>query len=138
MTQEFFPSERMCYSFSSSVPLHGANMQENVVGVLAILKSSFIASFVGYIQANENPRNGVRLLFETRVAALNPSISVGEVLRGFPPLSKLTCESGSLALLVGERCSVYSVVLEKVVLSRWCFVLRWTGREKVRQRPAKR
>ena len=26
-----------------------------------------------------------------------------------------------------KRCSVYSVVLEKVVLSRWCFVLWWTG-----------
>ena len=36
-----------------------------------------------------------------------------------------------------KRCSVCSVVLEKVVLSRWCFVLWWTGREKVRQGPAR-
>ena len=48
-----------------------------------------------------------------------------------------------LALLVdctgsGRGASVYSVVLEKVVLSRWCFVLWWTGKEKVRQRPARR
>ena len=31
-----------------------------------------------------------------------------------------------------KRCLVYSVVLEKVVLSRWCFVLWWTGSENVR------
>ena len=37
-----------------------------------------------------------------------------------------------------KRCSLCSVVLEKVVLSRWCFVLWWTGREKVRQGPARR
>ena len=37
-----------------------------------------------------------------------------------------------------KRCSVYSVVLEKVVLSRWCFVLWWTGSEKVWKRPARR
>ena len=37
-----------------------------------------------------------------------------------------------------KRCSVYSVVSEKVVLSRWCFVLWWTEREKVRQKPARR
>ena len=30
-----------------------------------------------------------------------------------------------------KRCSVYSVVLETVVLSRWCFLLWWTGRENV-------
>ena len=39
---------------------------------------------------------------------------------------------------IWKRCSLYSVVLDKVVLSRWCFVLWWIGREKVRQRPAKR
>ena len=30
---------------------------------------------------------------------------------------------------------MYSVVLEKVVLSKWCFVLWWTGSEEMWKRP---
>ena len=35
-----------------------------------------------------------------------------------------------------KRCTVCIVVLEKVVLSKWCFVLWWTGSEKMWKRPA--
>ena len=54
MIQELLPSEwdgdiihpLKRDQLSVSVPLNGAKMQENVVGVLAIGKSSFVASFV--------------------------------------------------------------------------------------------
>ena len=59
-----------------------------------------------------------------------------ECCQCFLSLTKLMCESGSLALLVlfefWKRRSVHSVVLEKVVLSRLCFVL-WNGNEKARK-----
>ena len=72
----------------------------------------------------------------------HPMETLGVFVRRFPPHSHSTCESGSSALhfdcvVFGRGGSVYSVILEKVVLSRWCFVL-WTGSDKMRQRPARR
>ena len=56
------------------MPLNGANVQQNVVGILAMLESSFIASFPDVIESIR--REGyVLLVLETLVAALDPSIS---------------------------------------------------------------
>ena len=57
------------------MPLNCAKIQEDVGGVLAILKPSFIASFVDLIKPNPNQRRFARLLSETRVAALDTWIS---------------------------------------------------------------
>ena len=46
---------------------------------------------------------------------------VGEVLRGFPPLSYLTCESGSVALLV-DRIGSRRGSCES---GSWCAVSSW-------------
>ena len=83
MIQELFPFEwngDMTHQLkrnqlSSSVPLYAANVQENVVGVLAMLKSSFIASFPDKIKPIRIRVRYIRLLSETLVAAFGPSIS---------------------------------------------------------------
>ena len=60
---------------SSSVPLNGANIQQSVAGVLAILKSCLIASFPDMIDPIRIRRRCVHLLSETHAVASDPSIS---------------------------------------------------------------
>ena len=55
--------------FSFSVPLNGANFQENVVGILAILKPSFIASLPDTVKPLRI-REGVFAVFQKRVSQL--------------------------------------------------------------------
>ena len=83
MIQEFLPSEwnsDMTHQlrrnhFTSSVPLNGANVQENVIGVLANTENEFYCFLSICNQDTENQKKCIRLVPETPVVALDPSMS---------------------------------------------------------------
>ena len=158
MTQEFFPSEwndDMIHRFnrnqlSSGMPLNGANMEENVVEVLALLKSSFYCFRCRYNRANQNQSRYVRLLFETLVKALDPSMSnepyhhfsiskgamsfqIQNQFRDSPPLSPpsdFTINRNVLPLSFVDRDNIFGMVVHQIrscsrlwstsFLNTWC------------------
>ena len=83
MIQEFLPFEwnsDMTHQlrrnhFSSSVPLNGANLKESVIGVLATLKTTFIASLPFQLKLLGFRKGQILIVTETRVAAEGLSIS---------------------------------------------------------------
>ena len=102
------------------MPFKGAKIQENVVVVLAKLKSSF---------ANQIQRRHVCFLSETRVAALDPSISNG-LHHLILDRQKSRCRgilASSLWLHHRQEISFHFLLLTGIKISEWLFWLRRTS-----------